>query len=238
MLDVAVFAFGLPILLGGLINTCLFCAVATALGLVLGSFIAFARIAKSFPLRKLTQAFIAIMRNTPFLVQAFLIFFALPQIGLRLDASVAGIIILSLYATANFAEAIRGAILAVPKGQAEAARAVGMPYLMMMRRIVFPQMLGFLIPALTNQVIGVIKESAALSVITVPEITEAAQVVVGQSFSPIETYFMVALLYWALTAIVAAGMARLERRFGQLGMRAAAAPRQGQPAAALAKARL
>ena len=160
------------------------------------------------------------------------------QVEVALDASVAGIIILSLYATANFAEAIRGAILAVPKGQTEAARAVGMPYLMMMRRIVFPQMLGFLIPALTNQVIGVIKESAALSVITVPEITEAAQVVVGQSFSPIETYFMVALLYWALTAIVAAGMARLERRFGQLGMRAAAAPRLGQPAAALAKARL
>jgi polar amino acid transport system permease protein len=238
MLDVRVFAFGLPILLAGLGNTCLFCAIAIVVGLAIGSFIAFARISQSALRRKLAQSVVAIMRNTPFLVQAFLVFFALPQIGLRLSASIAGIIVLSLYAAANFSEAIRGAILAVPKGQAEAARAVGMPYLMMMRRIIFPQMLGFLIPALTNQVIGVIKDSAALSVITVPEITESAQVVVGESFSPIETYLMVSLLYWALTAIVAAAMGGLERRFGQLGTRMAAASRAGLSAADLVEARL
>jgi len=81
-----------------------------------------------------------------------------------------------------------------------------------MRRIVFPQMLGYLLPSLTNQMIGVIKDSAALSVITVPEMSMAAQVVLGVSFSPVETYIMVALLYWALTALLAAGMLHLERR--------------------------
>jgi polar amino acid transport system permease protein len=130
-----------------------------------------------------------------------------------LDATAAGILVLTLYGAAYFTESIRGAILSVPKGQLESARALGMPYLRAMRRIIFPQMLGYLIPSLTNQTIGIIKDSAALSVITVPEIAMAAQIVVGQSFSPIEAYTMVAVLYWLLTAILAAGMMKLERSF-------------------------
>jgi polar amino acid transport system permease protein len=73
-------------------------------------------------------------------------------------------------------------------------------------------MLGYLIPSLTNQVIGVIKDSAILSVITVPELAMAGQVVLGVSFSPVETYVMIAIIYWLLTAAVAAAMMRLERR--------------------------
>jgi His/Glu/Gln/Arg/opine family amino acid ABC transporter permease subunit len=237
MLDMSVIAFGLPILLRGLLNTLIFCTVAIALGLLAGSFVAFARISKRIAWRQIARCFVAIIRNTPFLVQAFLVYFALPQIGLRLDAAFAGIIVLTLYAAANFAEAIRGAILSVPRGQAEAARAVGMPYLLMMRRVIFPQMLGYLIPTLTNQIIGVIKDSAALSVITVPEVAMAAQIVVGVSFSPIEAYLMVAALYWLLTTAVAVGMSWLERRFvnakGQARFRL-----DHQTTAALAESRL
>jgi polar amino acid transport system permease protein len=87
-----------------------------------------------------------------------------------------------------------------------------MPYLRGMRRIVFPQMLGYLLPALTNQIIGAIKDSAVLSVITAPELSMAAQMVLGESFSPVETYAMVASLYWALIASVSAGLMRLEKR--------------------------
>jgi len=210
--DFSVVTFGLPLLLWGLLNTVEFCAISIALGFGVASLIALCRLSRSAILRVPAGAFVEVLRNTPFLVQAFLVYFALPRIGVRLDPVSAGLLVLTLYAGAYFSESVRGAILSVPKGQLEAARAIGMPHLQAMRRIVFPQMLGYLIPSLTNQIIGVIKDSAALSVITVPEVTEAAQTVAGESFSPIETYTMVALLYWALTALLSAGMMRLERR--------------------------
>lgn len=216
-LDTDVIVFGLPILLKGLLNTILFCTVSIALGLVVATVVALMRLSRRAILRYPALWFIEVIRNTPFLVQAFIVFFALPPLGIRLSATTAGILVLTLYAGAYFAEAMRGAILSVPKGQMEAARGLGMPYLRAMRRIVFPQMLGYLLPSLTNQMIGVIKDSAVLSVITVPELAMAAQVVLGVSFSPVETYLMVALFYWGLTAVVAAGMMRLEHRFAAPG---------------------
>jgi len=211
-MDADFIAYALPILLAGMGHTILFCAISMTIGFALAVGIAFARLSRHGYLRLPAQWFVELVRNTPFLVQAFLVFFALPKLGIRFTATTAGIIVLSLYAAAYFTESIRGAILSVPRGQMEAARAVGMPYFRAMRRIVFPQMLGYLLPSLTNQVIGVIKESAPLSVITVPEAAMAAQVVLGVSFNPVATYIMVALLYWIVTAIVAAIMLRFERR--------------------------
>jgi len=211
--DTTVITFGLPIILDGLVNTLLFCSISIACGLVLGAVIALARLSRHAYLRMPAVAFVEVFRNTPFLVQVFTVYFALPSLGIRLNATTAGILVLTAYGAAYFSEAIRGAILSVPKGQLESARALGMPYLGAMRRIVFPQMLGYLIPSLTNQMIGVIKESAILSVITVPEMTMAAQVVLGISFSPVETYTLVAVFYWGLTATLAAAMYRMEKRF-------------------------
>jgi His/Glu/Gln/Arg/opine family amino acid ABC transporter permease subunit len=211
-LDLTVFTFGLPILVKGLVNTILFCATAIVCGFVIACLIALCRLSRRWFLRLSGLWFVEIFRNTPFLIQAFILFFAFPRLGIRIEATVAGIMVLSLYAGAYFSESIRGAILSVSKGQMEAARALGMPYLRAMRRIVLPQSLGYLLPATTNQIIGVIKDSAALSVITVPELSMAAQIVLGVSFSPVETYVMVAILYWALTACVAALMALFERR--------------------------
>jgi His/Glu/Gln/Arg/opine family amino acid ABC transporter permease subunit len=210
--DLAVLTFGLPILLKGLVNTILFCAIAIVCGFVIACLIALSRLSRRWFLRLPALWFVEFFRNTPFLVQAFILFFAFPRLGIRIEATLAGILVLSLYAGAYFSESIRGAILSVPKGQLESARALGMPYLRAMRRIVLPQSLGYLLPATTNQIIGVIKDSAALSVITVPELSMAAQVVLGVSFSPVETYVMVALLYWALTACVSALMVYAERR--------------------------
>jgi polar amino acid transport system permease protein len=93
----------------------------------------------------------------------------------------------------------------------DAARAAGMSHALAMRRIVFPQMMAYLIPPLTNQLIGLIKDSSVLSIITVPELTMATQTVLGTTFAPVEAFSMVALLYWALTASVAALMGYLER---------------------------
>jgi polar amino acid transport system permease protein len=210
--DFSVVAFGLPILLRGLLNTVLFCAISLPAGLLLGTVIALLRLSRRGVSRLPAAAFVEIIRDTPFLVQAFLLFYGLPSFSIRLSASTAGILVLTIHSSAYFAEAIRGAILSVPKGQLEAARALGMPYLRAMRRIVFPQMLGYLLPALTNQIIGAIKDSAVLSVITAPELSMAAQMVLGESFSPVETYAMVATIYWALITAISAGLMRLEMR--------------------------
>src|SRR5262249_40294317 len=114
-------------------------------------------------------------------------------------------------AAAYFSEAIRGAILSVPRGQSESARALGLPYPRTLRRIVAPQMMGYLLPALTNQIIGVVKDSAILSVITVPEMAMAAQQVLGETFGPVESYTMAALAYWVITTAVTSLMSRLEK---------------------------
>jgi len=211
--DFSVIAHGLPIFAKGLVNTVLFCSVAIVGGLPLASALALARLSRRGIFRLPATGFVEALRNTPFLVQVFLLYFALPALGIRLGATTAGLVALTAYAGAYFAEAIRGAILSVPRGQLESGRALGMPYLRAVRRIVAPQMMGYLLPALTNQMIGVIKDSAVLSVITVSDMAMAAQQVLGETFAPVESYVMVAVLYWVLTAAVAALMMQLERRF-------------------------
>ncbi|MBV9782823.1 MAG: amino acid ABC transporter permease [Acidisphaera sp.] len=211
--DLSVVRFGAPIFAEGLLNTVFFCLISIGVALVCGSGIALARLSDRKAINHPAWALVQIVRNTPFLVQVYLLYFALPSIGLRLGATWAGIIALSTYASGYFAEAIRGAILSVPRGQMDSAQALGLPHLRAMRLVVAPQMMRYLVPALTNQMIGIVKDSAVLSVITTPELTMAAQQVLGETFAPVESYAVVALLYWLLTSMIAAGMGRLERRF-------------------------
>lgn len=211
--DLSVVRYGAPIFVAGLLNTAYFCVISIAVALVAGSGIALARLSDRTAINYPAWALVQIVRNTPFLVQVYLLYFALPAIGVRLGASWAGIIALSTYASGYFAEAIRGAILSVPRGQMDSAQALGLPRLRAMRLVIAPQMMRYLVPALTNQMIGVVKDSAVLSVITTPELTMAAQQVLGETFAPVESYTVVALLYWLLTSMIAAGMGRLEQRF-------------------------
>ncbi|HKV43105.1 MAG TPA: amino acid ABC transporter permease [bacterium] len=201
-----------PIFARGLGVTILFCVASSLGGLLLAVPVALGRLSGKVWLRAPAGIFVEAIRDTPFLVQAFIIFFVLPGLGMPISSTTAGILALSLYGGAYFAESIRGAILSVPKGQVDAARALGMSYLLAMRRVVFPQMMAYLIPPLTNQLIGLIKDSSVLSIITVPELTMATQNVLGTTFAPVEAFSMVALLYWLLTSTVAALMGRLERQ--------------------------
>src|SRR5262249_2644309 len=140
--DWSIVAYGAPIFFFGALNTLSFCALAIAAGLVLGLGLALGRLSQRTMLRLSTTVFVEIVRNHPFLVQGDLLLYALPALGIRLGAEVAGILALSAYAAAYFSEAIRGAILSVPRGQSESARALGLPYPRTLRRIVAPQMMG------------------------------------------------------------------------------------------------
>jgi polar amino acid transport system permease protein len=138
------------------------------------------------------------MRGTPLLIQVFIVYYALPDLGIRLSAIVSGVIAMSFYMAAYVAEILRAGILSIHRGQVEAARSLGMSYGQTLRRIVLPLMVSLVLPPLTNEFTTLIKWSAVLSVVTVPELTYSAQDVIGITFSPVEGFVIVTLLYWGL----------------------------------------
>ena len=210
--DVTIIINYWPKIVEGILNTLFICALSLPTGFVFALFVCAARMSKHGWLRNPALAFIEIIRNTPFLIQVFMVFYVLPFYGIRMEPLTAGIGCLSAYAAAYFAEIIRGAIQSVPVGQSEAARALGLPGLLIMRRIIFPQMLGYLIPPLTNMGMTLIKESSVLSVITVAELTYMGQFVIGKAFAPVEMFSVIALIYWLITALFGAGMQIMEKR--------------------------
>ena len=135
----------------------------------------------------------------------------MPFYGLKLSAEYVGVLALAAFGSAYFAEIIRAGIDAVPKGQLESARAIGMTDWQAMRNVILPQTLSIVIPPLTNQTLTLIKESAILSTITVHELTMTGLMVQGETFRPFEVFIMVALLYWALNETVATLMRKFEQ---------------------------
>jgi polar amino acid transport system permease protein len=173
-------------------------AIATLVGLCLGLVVALGRLSRISLIRNLTRGYIEIIRGTPLLVQVFLVYYALPDLGIRLSAIAAGIVAMSLYMSAYAGEVLRAGILSIHRGQIEAARSLGMNYAQTLRRIILPLMVSLVLPPLTNEFTNLIKGSAVLSVVTVPELTFAAQEVIGLTFSPVEAFIMATLLYWGL----------------------------------------
>ncbi|MGR3513844.1 MAG: amino acid ABC transporter permease [Paracoccaceae bacterium] len=204
-----------PRILVGFWLTIKIVVLAIALGLPLGACLALARRSRLAVLRFAATAFIEVFRNTPFIIQVFLIYYVLPFYGLRLPAEQVGVLALAAFGSAYFAEVIRGGIEAMPAGQLESARAIGMTEMQAMRYVVIPQAVGVILPPLTNQMLSLIKESAILSTITVQEMTMTALRIQGETFRPFEAFIMIALLYWLLNEVVAIGMRRLERRFAK-----------------------
>ena len=186
-----------PMLLLGFWLTLKIVTCAIILGIPLGLFLALGR------------------RSKPFIIQVFLFYYVLPFYGLRLSAEYVGILALAAFSSAYFAEIIRAGIDAVPKGQLESAKAIGMTDWQAMKNIILPQTLSIVIPPLTNQTLTLIKESAILSTITVHELTMAGLMVQGETFRPFEVFIMVALLYWALNESIATIMRRFEKQLSK-----------------------
>jgi His/Glu/Gln/Arg/opine family amino acid ABC transporter permease subunit len=196
----------------GFATTVLVCGAGTALALAGGLVVGIARLSPNPALSGVALAYVEISRNLPFMVLLFLMFFGLPVLGAHLPAYLIGAVALALYGSAYFGEIYRAAILSVPRGQWDAAEALGMTRWRILRSVVLPQAMGFFIPPATNQAIMLLKESAVLSVITVVELTMAGHVVTGYTYRPIEIFVLVAVLYWTLTALIARAGRLLEAR--------------------------
>ncbi len=211
-IDLSIFTNYGPQLLLGFWMTIKIVVCAIVLGMPFGLVLALGRRSRLKILRVLATSFIEIFRNTPFIIQVFMFFYVLPFYGLHLPAAYVGVVALAAFGSAYFAEVIRGGIDAVAKGQLESARATGMSDWQAMRYIVLPQTLPIILPAMTNQTLSLVKESAILSTITVSELTMAAITVQGETFRPFEAFIMIALLYWALNETIAIIMRRVERK--------------------------
>lgn len=210
--DVSIILDNWQMLAKGLGNTILVCVAALPFGFALGIVLALVRLRGGKVIGAAVSAYIEIIRNIPFLIQVFLLFYVLPMFGLRLSPMAASVVALSAYASAYSAEILRGALQSISRGQTEAGYALGLRYPTIFRKVLVPQVVGYILPASTNLTITLIKESAILSAITVPELTYMAQNVIGRTFAPVEIFTAIALLYWGLTALVAAISRSLERR--------------------------
>lgn len=201
-----------PMLLRGFGVTVTAWLLGTLLGMVLGLAIALVQRYAPRPLRWLVQIYIEVIRGTPFLVQLFVLYYGGPLIGLRLDALPAGLLGLSVYGSPYFAEIFRSGFGAVPRGQIEAARAIGMSEPAIVRRILLPLALVSALPALVNFSIILTKETVILSIITVPELMYQVQRMSTETFRYLEANFVLALFFWGLVETISRVGRRLEAR--------------------------
>ncbi|MGB5447178.1 MAG: amino acid ABC transporter permease [Psychromonas sp.] len=202
-MDMSLYITYWPILQKGLFYTLYVCSISILISLAGGLLLY--RI-NQIGLRVTTliyTVYLTLFRGTPLLVQVYLVYYGGPFIGLDLSAEQVGITGLGLYGAAYFAEIYRSGFASVPKGHLEAAYDLGYSRRQILVHIQLPQMLGLIIPPGINQTIILIKESAILSIITVPEITTAAITMGTQTFTVVEPYLFLAVAYWVITFAVA-----------------------------------
>ena len=160
-------------------------------------------------------AYVEVFRGTPFLIQLFLLYFGGPYVGLSLDAIPAGLLGLSVYGAAYFSEIFRAGFEAVPSGHVEAGECVGLSRAQIVRRILLPEMTMLVLPACVNMAVVLLKETAVMSVITVPELTLTISAIGTEFYAFVESLFLLALFYWGLVEICGwlgrLGEARLSR---------------------------
>jgi polar amino acid transport system permease protein len=183
----------------GAATTLLLIAVTTVAGTLLSILGAAGRRSRYSMLRRAITVYVEVVRNTPFLVQLFFIYFGLPALGIRLDPIVSAMLAMTLNMAAYTTEIVGAGLDAVPPGQREAALALGLRPRQVFVKIVLPQALRVIFPALTSQIVIMMLESAVVSQIAVRELTYEADMLSARTFRAFETYLVITLVYLALS---------------------------------------
>ncbi|MBI6550774.1 amino acid ABC transporter permease [Xenorhabdus lircayensis] len=204
-----------PMLYAGLTFTIPLTLITFALGISLGFIVALIRLYGPKPLIAVVRFYVWLIRGTPLLVQLFLIFYALPSVGITLEAFTSAVIGFTLNVGAYTSEVIRAALISVPKGQWEASHSIGMSWWQSLRRIILPQAARVSIPPLSNTFISLVKDTSLASVITVPEMFLAAQRIAAVTYQPLILYTEAAILYLLLSSVLSALQNWLEKKFAQ-----------------------
>jgi len=183
------------ILIPGLTRTIPLTAISFSIALVIAIIIAIVQFAHVKVLSEIARFYIWIVRGTPLLVQLYVVFFGLPNLGIIIDPFPCAILVFSLNEGAYCAETIRAALESVPKGQMEAGYCVGLNYFQIMRRIILPQAMRTAFPPLSNSLIGMVKDTSLAANITVTEMFMATQRIVARTYEPLALYIEVAIIY-------------------------------------------
>ncbi len=204
-----------PALMEGLWLTILATLVAIVAAFILGLVFGFGRISRIAPFRWIATAYVYVFRGTPILVQAFFVFFAIPQLfpGLTFNPFVAGAITLSLNTGAYMTEIIRGGIQAVDPGQNEASRSLGLGHWKTMRKVVLPQAFRIMIPSFVNQGIITLKDTSLISVIGLAELTFQSRQIIASTYLSAQVLTIVAIIYFVVITLLTLLANRLERKF-------------------------
>ena len=204
----------LPLLLRGAVTTVALSVLGMALAVKVGLVLALMRLFGVAPLRWLATAYIEVIRGTPLLIQLFLIYYGLPEVGIRLNAFAAAVLGLGLNYAANEAENYRAGIQAIPPGQMEAALALGLNRWQALRHVVLPQALRLVIPPVTNDFIALFKDSSIVSVITMVELTKVYGMLAMSTYDYVGLGVMTAGIYFALSYPASIFAGRLEKKLG------------------------
>ena len=200
----------LPLILLGAAVTLKFALASAVFGLIAGIVVAIMGISGRPLISGIARGYVSLMRGTPLLVQIFVVYYGLPDIGITLDPTTAGILALTANAGAYLSESMRGAILGISQGQWAAAHSLGLSHLQTLRYIICPQALRLAVPSLGNTLISLIKDTSLVSVITVTELLRSAQEVIAATFQPLPLYLAAAALYWLLSTAMSGIQRRVE----------------------------
>jgi cystine transport system permease protein len=199
-------------------------AVLVTLGLGLGSFIlgsmlgmviALARMSRWRALRWLAFCYVSIFRGTPLLIQILLIYFGLPSWGIVIDPIPAALLALTLFAAAYLSENFRSGIIAVDRGQWEAAQSMGMSYPVTLWRVILPQAIRIAIPTLGSRLIALMKDTSLASTVTVVELTRVADQIGATTFRYMDMFLLVGAIYWAINQVLTILQTMLENRLAK-----------------------
>ena len=203
----------IPFILKGLLVTLQFTALSALLGFIWGTILSLFKISSFKPLYWFGTVYTSIFRGTPLLVTLSLIYFATPQLtGQDISGFQAGVITFALNSGAYVSEVIRAGILAVNKGQTEAAASLGVRYRPMMLDIILPQAVKNILPALVNESIALLKDSTLVSVIGAQDLLRRAQIVAAEKYVYFEPLLIVALVYYIIVMLLTIAATTLERR--------------------------
>ena len=203
----------MPQLTMGLKLTLQMTILSLVLAVIVGMITCLFSISKVKPLNWISGIYLSLIRGTPLMVQAFFIYFGITgALGIRITSFSAAILVLCLNAGAYLSEIFRSGIAAVNKGQMEAARSLGLPYGVAMRKIILPQAIRIVIPSVLNQFIITLKDTSILSVIGCGELMRQGQQIVAWNFRSFETYAIIAAMYYVVVVVLTKVFQLVERR--------------------------
>ena len=203
----------IPFILEGTLVTLQYTLLSVFFGFIIGAFLGLMKVSRVRVLEGIARGYTSIFRGTPLLVQLMIIYFALPQlIPYKLSAFEAGILAFSLNSGAYVSEIIRSGILSVDRGQFEAATSLGISYPLIMKDIILPQALKNILPALVNETVNLLKESALVSTIGEMDLLRRADIVAAEKYLKLEPLLFVAVVYYILVMTISFFADRLETR--------------------------